>query len=179
MDRQSILQKYEYKEDVETRLQCAKDTWADDTTEIIAKFDQERKKILERFFSKLQRHEQLLDRIKDGCEKAQNKSDSQNFDIVVHYYESAFNIEKNRFAQVFQSEMTNASSFRDDFNVFFTDSRWRALGNSAGLKSCNKQLQLMNRMISFFSQWLKLFSQHEFFDSDAHESYVFYPDAYM
>ena len=179
MDRQSILQKYEYKEDFETRLQCDKDRWADDTTEIIAEFDQKRKKKLERFFSKLQRHEQLLDRIKDGCEKAKNNSDSQKFEIFVRYYESAFTIEKNRFAQVFQSEMMNASSFQDDFNIFFTDSRWGVLGNSAGLKSRDKQSQLLNRMISFFSQWVKLFSQHVFYDGGAHQSYVFYPDGDM
>jgi len=73
----------------------------------------------------------------------------------------------------------NASSFQDDFNIFFTDSRWGVLGNSAGLKSRDKQLQLFNRMISFFSQWVKLFSQHNFYDGGAHQSYVFYPDGDM
>ena len=179
MDRQSILEKYKYNVESETRLQHDKDEWADETTEIIAEFDQKRKKILERFFSKLKRHEQLLDRIKDDCEKAKNNSDSQNFEIVVHYYESAFNIERNRFAQVFEYELSNVSSVQDDFNIFFTDSRWGVLGNSAGLKSRDKQSQLLNRMISFFSQWVKLFSQHVFYDGGAHQSYVFYPDGDM
>ena len=179
MDRQSILQKYEYKVESETRLQHDKDEWADDTTEIIAEFDQKRKKILERFFSKLKRHEQLLDLIKDGCEKAKNNSDSQNFEIVVHYYESAFNIEKNRFAQVLEYELSNVSLFYDDFCIFCTDSNWGVLGNSAGCKSRDKQLQLFKKMLTFFHQWGKMFSQHVFYDGGAHQSYVFYPDGDM
>ena len=179
MDRKSILEKYKYNVESENRLQVDKDKWADDTTKTIAEIDQKRKQILEKFFSKLQRHEQLLDRIKDGCEKAQNNSDSQNFEIVVHYYESAFNIEKKRFAQVFQYEIMNASSFYDDFTILFTDSRWSVLGNSAGLKSLYKQVELCNKMSSFFSLWYKLFLQHDFYDADAHQKYIFYPDADM
>ena len=75
MDLQSILQKYEYDVESETELQHDKDIWAVQTPIKIAEIDETRKKILQRFFSRLQRHEQLLDLIKDGCEKAQKESE--------------------------------------------------------------------------------------------------------
>jgi len=179
MDRQSILQKYEYKVDFETQLQDDKDFWAVSSQKRIAEIDQIRKQMLETFFSKLQRHEKLLYDIKDGCEKAQNKPDLQKFELFVCYYESAFNVEKTRFYQVFQDEMEDVSKFYQESNLFLKDSEWAVYGNSAGLKSRDKQSRLCDKMRDFISLWYKLFLQHDFYDADAHQKYIFYPDADM
>jgi len=179
MDIQSILEKYKYNVESETQLQVDKDFWADESKEELAEIDKTRKQILERFFSRLQRHEELLDLIKDGCEKAQKEleRDGKNsclhiFDRFEDYYESAFNIEKSRFAEVFQSELINLSSRYHEFKGFLTSSDWDNFGSSAGLKSRDKQSKLCDRMVICFFQWHELFLQHKFYDAGAHRRYV-------
>jgi len=179
MDRQSILQKYEYDEEFEIEIENYKEAWAVKITENIAQMKKIRKQTLERFFHKLQRHEIKLNCIKDDCDKAKKSSDLQKFEIFVDYYESAFNVEKSRFSQVFKSEIMNVSKYYNGFEEFLTDSEWSIYGNSAELKSRDKQLQLCRQMMHFFSRWHEMFLQHEFYDAGAHRMSVFYPDADM
>ena len=95
------------------------------------------------------------------------------------YYEYAFHLEKSRFSEVFQSEIMNLSSCYNEFKDFLTTSEWDLYGNSADLKSRDKQLKLCDSMMMFFFKWRELFLQHEFYDAGAHRRYIFYPDAEM
>ena len=179
LDKQSILQNYIYDIPYEKKLQDDKDTWADNYPIQIADIDTCRKKLLQRFFSKLQRHEELLDNIKAGCKNAEEESDRicKNPDFpkfldFVDYYECVFYLEKSRFSEVFTSEIINFSLHYKDFNEYLKRSFWEICGDSAALSSRDKLSKLCDIMMMSIFKWRELFLQHEFFDAGAHQKHV-------
>jgi hypothetical protein len=183
MELQSILSEYKYDINTETMLQKAKDSWAVSSKLEIEKIEKTRQLILERFFSKLQRHEQILYSMIDTCKNAQKKlelsgrrSDSDAYGNFCDNHEIAFNVEKARFNEVFIYELNMASLQNNTFNKFLTDSKWDTLGNSNDLRNRNKQLGLLKFMMTCFSDWYKLFLSHQFYDAGFHRKYISYTD---
>jgi hypothetical protein len=183
MDRQSILREYEIDVDYETHLQETKNSLAIESKKTIERIDNQRQQILEELFSKLQRHEQLLIRIKDDCRQAEillkrNGENSNRREELMNSYRDAFDAEKLRFSIVFDDEIQIVISFYEKVEKDLTGSNWNVYGTLLCLQRRDEELNLCHEMMAYCRMWAKLLLKKDFYADVRAERFHFDLDKY-